>query len=127
MSALLDAALVMPASLVAGLAPKIAKAVETPFWLPAEKMGRIAVNLASGGEHEAAFQLLSSLLKVIPIPARHWAQKKHGAVSVKLSLCYLRSTTALFCMFGEMLWLRISDCPISLCCAAFSERQSARN
>jgi hypothetical protein len=65
-SALLDAALVMPASLVAKLAPKIAQAVETPFWLPAEKMGRIAVNLASGGEHEAAFQLLHSLLKVIP-------------------------------------------------------------
>lgn len=67
-SALLDAALVMPASLIAGLAPKIAKAVETPFWLPADKMGRIALKLASGGEHEAALQLLNSLLKVIPDP-----------------------------------------------------------
>lgn len=67
-SALLDAALVMPASLVAKLAPKIAKAVEAPFRLPTEKMGRIAVNLASGEEHEAAFQLLNSLLKVIPDP-----------------------------------------------------------
>jgi hypothetical protein len=67
-SALLDAALDMPASLVAKLPPKIAKAVETPFWLPAEKMGRIAVNLASGGEHKAAFQLLNSLLRVIPDP-----------------------------------------------------------
>jgi hypothetical protein len=67
-SALLDAALVMPASLVARLAPKIAKAVGTPFWLPADKMGRIAVNLASGGEHKGAFQILNSLLRVIPDP-----------------------------------------------------------
>jgi hypothetical protein len=84
-SALLDAALVMPASLVAKLAPKIAKAVETPFWLPSEKMGRIAVNLASGGEHEAAFQLLNSLLKVIPDPRapqrpeKPW-RSKHEAI-----------------------------------------------
>lgn len=66
--ALLDAALVMPASLVAKLAPKIARAVETPFWLPTEKLGRIALNLASGGKHKAALKLLNSLLKVIPDP-----------------------------------------------------------
>jgi hypothetical protein len=66
--ALLDAALAMPASLVAALAPKIAKAVETPFWLPADKVGRTAVNLASGGEHKAALQILDSLLRVIPDP-----------------------------------------------------------
>ena len=76
----------MPVSLVAKLAPKIAKAVETPFWLPTEKMGRIAANLASGGEHKAAFQSLNSLLKVIPVSNMcHSAPKNHGPVSMKLS------------------------------------------
>ena len=35
---------------------------------------------------------------------------------MKPSLCYLRSTTTLFCMFGEKIWLRISDCPLFMLC-----------
>jgi hypothetical protein len=67
-TALLDAVLVMPASLAAALAPRIANSIETPFWLPADKIGKIAVNLASRGEHKAALQILDSVLRVVPDP-----------------------------------------------------------
>jgi hypothetical protein len=66
---LLDAAIKLPASLAARWARKETKWVDRQQFLDAlltEKLGALAVHLASGGEQEAGITLVRALLQVLP-------------------------------------------------------------